>query len=167
MSRGFEPDPHRETVIALGIALALVAFGVMGWALWSGEATDETSGTTENYGLEPQNDTEPIENASDGNRSNDGTDNRQVNETDTQGDSGETETSGNETETRNTNETAPPPALNETNETRSETNGTGTNDTNETAPPSAPNETNETPALKVTSIIIIGVKYVRALEGGP
>ena len=139
-----EPDPYRRTIVALGIVLGLLAFAVIGYAIWSGETTAGNEGANEtnetiDSDREPRaNETEPAENASgDGGGGEDAGD-TQADEDGTSGaDGGGNESGGNA-------EPAPPedePAGNGTNETETngtdETNETGTDGTNET-------ETNET-----------------------
>lgn len=143
---GPERDPYRRAIVVLGIALGLVAFAVMGYAIWSGETTtdaadggaDATNETIDSDREPRGNETEPAENASgDGGGGEDAGD-TQVDEDGTSGaDGGGNESGGNA-------EPAPPedePAGNGTNETETngtdETNETGTNGTNAT-------ETNET-----------------------
>lgn len=127
---GSEPDPYRRAIVVLGIALGLLAFAVMGYALWSdGTMTagdDDTNATNETIDtdrVEEGNETEPAENASgDGGGENAG--NAQADEDETSGADGD----GNES-----NESAEPePEPPEEEPTGNGTNENGTNGTNET-----------------------------------
>ncbi len=98
--RDQEPDPYQNTIVLLGITLGLVAFGVMGYALLTGDATTG-AGTSDGNpdSLEGLNDTEPPEAPSSGGEGGGNTTDGQANETDgntTQGGSGGTNESSNE-----------------------------------------------------------------------
>ncbi|MFC7006743.1 hypothetical protein [Halalkalicoccus salilacus] len=66
---GPEPDPYRRTIVVVGVVLALLAFAVMGYALWSdgvttdtgGDGTNETNDTIGPDDVEERNDTQPSE----------------------------------------------------------------------------------------------------------
>lgn len=147
-----EPDPYRNTIIILGITLGLVAFGVMGYALWTGDATTGTDAPDGNAdGLEEAlNDTEPPEAPSSGGEGGGNTTDGQANETDgnaTQGGSGETNESSNESTGSNPgleqpdNETTPnqtaPNQQNQSNQTTS-------NQQNQANQPNQTNQSNQT-----------------------
>lgn len=141
--RDQEPDPYRNTIIILGITLGLVAFGVMGYALWTGDATtgaDAPDGNADGLG-KALNDTEPPEAPSSGGEGGGKTTDGQANETDgnaTQGGSGETNESSNESTGSNPrpeqldNETTPnQTALNQQNQSNQQNQANQPNQTNQ------------------------------------
>lgn len=139
--RDQESDPYRRTIVILGITLGLVAFGVMGYALWTGDATTggaAPDGNADGLG-ERLNDTEPPEAPSSGDEGSGNTTDGQANETDgnvTQDGSGEANESSNESTGSNPgseqpdNETAP--------------NQTAPNQQNQSNRPNQTNQTNQT-----------------------
>lgn len=140
--RDQESDPYRRTIVILGITLGLVAFGVMGYALLTGDATTGAAapdGNADSLG-ERLNDTEPPEAPSSGGEGGGDTTDGQANETDgnaTRDRSGEANESSNESTGSNPgseqpdNETAP----NQQNQS---------NQRNQTNQPNQTNQTNQT-----------------------
>lgn len=135
--RDQEPDPYRKTVVVLGITLAVVAFGVIGYAFWTGDATTNANAPDENADdyLEELNDTEPPEAPSNGGEGGRNTTEGPATETDanaTRGSSGETNESSNQSASSGSGPESEPPS-----------NETASNQTNQQ---NQSNQTNQTTA---------------------
>lgn len=132
---GPEPDPYRRTIVVVGVVLALLAFALMGYALWSEGIPTDTGGddANETDGVVERNDTQPTEDASDDGGSGEGADETDENETDEPSDTSDEGEGGNESD-ENT-EPEPPadgPTGNETNGTENDETEANDTETNET-----------------------------------
>lgn len=145
--RDQEPDPYRKTVVVLGIILAVVAFGVIGYAFWTGDATTNANAPDENADdrVEELNDSEPPEAPSNGGEEGGNTTKGPATETDanaTQGSSGETNESSNQSASPGSNPEPEPPS-NETaaNQTNQQNQSNQTNQQNQANQTNQPNQT--------------------------